>query len=80
MVERADDPDGEGELVGEKGTWWIGTERTSWGVAKQLLRLCLVRDVSDTHSLLRYEADPEEARRVLDDPSYVPEIVRLTRR
>jgi len=76
MLNNADTEDGV--LVGEGALWWIGDERTSWQVAKQLLQLCLVRDISDT-DLLRYEVNADEARRALDDPAYVPEIIRLMR-
>jgi len=77
MVEHADDGDEEGELTFSSGQWWLGDDRTSGAVAKQLLKGCLIRmshgDLGDKYQL--YVAT-DEARSVLDDPNYVTVIER----
>lgn len=78
MVEKRDHEDGE--LVGDKGQWWIGTERTSFKVVKQLLVLCLISlECGEVGRYEVYQAN-EEAKKFLNNPKYVPLIVRAMRR
>jgi hypothetical protein len=47
MVENRDDEEGDGELVGEKGQWWIGDERTSGRVVNELIRACVIKQLDE---------------------------------
>ena len=78
MVEKRDHEDGE--LVGEKGVWWIGLERTSFQIVRQLLTLCLISlECGKVGGYEVYQAT-SEAKEFLDNPKYVPLIVRAMRR
>jgi len=75
MVEPKDGDDGQ--LVGESGQWWVDLERTSWSVVRQLLKLCLIRlEYEDNRGNYQQYAATDEARKILDDPSYVTMIER----
>jgi hypothetical protein len=83
MVDHADDEDGDGELVGEHGVWYVGLERTSWRVVKQLLWFGVIKVAwGDEAGDGRYQAyvATGEARRALDDPGFVPLFVRALER
>lgn len=83
LVEEKDDDGEDLDILGERGRWYVGLEPTSWAVVKQLLQCCLIHPIDD-HSGLGakiqvYIARKEEAVKVLADPEYVPEMIRLIR-
>lgn len=65
----------EEELVGDRGQWWVGEHRTNWATARRLLRLCLVRTINVPTSMECFVIN-ETGRAILDDPTYVPPILR----
>ena len=72
-----DDEDYGGELVNDRRIWMVGTQRFPQRDCLDVLRLCLVRDVSDEggKGLYRYTMN-EEGEHVLVDPRYCPLIVK----
>lgn len=69
-----------GELVRESGEVWIGDQRTSCAVMNELLRLCMISLVHGKVGGYEVYTAASEAKEFLDDPKYVPLIVRATGR
>lgn len=68
------------DLVREGGAVWYGYSQTSVSVLNSLLRLCLVSPDGYNQTgggYERYEIN-EDGRAVLQDPNYVPRILRVT--
>lgn len=71
------------DLVWERGGgWWIGDEQTSGAVGNKLLRLCLISESNMVINSQTYKVYGinEDGRGCLDDPRYVPRIVRKLRK
>lgn len=72
----------ERELTLSGDECWNGTNRVSARVFAELLRLCLIREEYnngiDEDVYIAYTAYPE-AKKVINDPSYEPEILRILR-
>ena len=64
----------DAEIVCDGRECWIGLEKTSRQIVYQLLRLCVIGDVSDGGTE-RYTLN-EEGRKVVNDPTYVPIICK----
>jgi hypothetical protein len=67
------------EIVNEDGAgWWVGQERVSGRCCLNLLRLALLKqeELDGKSGFRRYEPNSETFK-VLDDPDYVPELVRV---
>ena len=81
-VLQALDDDGNCDLVREGQEVWYGLERTNTTVLKKLLRLCLVSADDWGHAETGYERYEinEDGRGVVQDPNYVPRILRLDSR
>lgn len=74
MVE--DDPDGD--IVGEKGTWYCGYHGTTWSTVKKLLVYCLITPDGEERpdkGFERYVLN-SEGRAILEDPEYIPLIMK----
>lgn len=67
------------ELVYEQGAgWWLDADQVAGRDAFELLRFCLIRELSmQGVKMTVYRPDESEAERLAADPAYVPEIVRL---
>lgn len=66
----------DAEIVCSGLECWVGDHRTNWKIVNGLLRLCLLRDVSDTKGCLRFTLN-EEGRAMADNPNYVPIITTV---
>ena len=66
----------DNECLDGQRTVWVGTQRFSKRSLHGLLRMCLVSQ--DTH-LLGYYVLNAEGRKMLEDHTYIPSIVRLLR-
>ena len=65
----------DGELVCEGRCCWVGLDTVSRAKVYELLRLCLIRDVTDQNGKMERYTLNEEGRAMLDNPEYVPMIV-----
>jgi len=75
LLHLRDDPDPD--LVCCKGVWWCGEEKTHGKIAKQLLQFVLIsEDQYSSEDVRRYHIN-EWGRRVLNDPSFLQEIVSI---
>ena len=72
------DSDEEEVVYSKGGGWWVDITEVSGRVVKALLKLCLLRDVSDSENFLRYTLN-EESIRVLDEPNYEPMMIEHLR-
>ena len=78
-VLRALDDDVDCDLVREGREVWYGHSRTNGTVLNALLRLCLVSADDWGHEESGYQRYTinEDGRGVVQDPNYVPRILRL---
>lgn len=65
----------DAEIVCDRGVCYVGEHRTNRATVNRLLRLCVIRDVSDTKGCDRFVLN-EEGRMLARNPKYIPEIVR----
>lgn len=78
LSEAPEDSD-ESELTLSGKQWWRDAERLPAGACCELLRLCLIRETyNNGKEYATYSAYPE-AKKVINDSSYEPEILRILR-
>lgn len=64
---------------GNPGGWWLGIDRLNGATCMRLLRhMFIAPDNDETKGAVYYTLD-QSARRVLEDPSYIPPGIRLHR-
>ena len=76
-AEDADDLDAA-EVVCEGRTCYLDLDTVSKAKVYELLRLVLLRDVTDQNGKIERYTLNEEGRAMVDDPNYMPKIVSLT--
>lgn len=74
-AEAIDDLDAA-EVVCEGRFCYVGSRRVAKATVNELLRLVLLRDVGDAGAVVQRYALNEEGRAILQDPNYVPQILR----
>lgn len=67
----------EEDLFCSNGECWVGYHRTTNKVLNELLRLCLIKNDSVSEN---YYGPTSEAKEILNNPNYIPEIIRILRK
>jgi hypothetical protein len=65
-------------LIGDRGEWWVGDHRTNQQTLHRLLHICVLSGPDSTGGCEIYTTNSESSA-VLNDPKYVPLIVRHQR-
>jgi len=63
------------EIVCDKGECWLGYRRISKATVNKMLRLCLLRDSSDTNGCQRYTLN-SEGKALAKNPEHLPLICK----
>lgn len=70
----------DAELTYSSGVWLTDSTRWHPDTVKQLLRLCVIRRTyDDQHGQYEIYEITSEGRKLLENPNYLPELVRILR-